>query len=129
MSDDDDDAIWPAAVSDPTLAVVEGEPEPTLVPPGARLGLTSSVGALWRAHRALEAEARGDDDSAADSGSSLRGDRGDSPLHHRPAHPCTIAPFTPAPARALAAAIVVVQCPDLLAVTRILQSRVTGCLV
>ena len=32
------------------------------------------------------------------SRASLRGDRGDSPLHHRPAHPCTIAPFTPAPA-------------------------------
>ena len=33
------------------------------------------------------------------SRASLRGDRGDSPLHHRPAHPCIIAVFTPASAR------------------------------
>ena len=38
--------------------------------------------------------------AGAVSGSRLRGDRGDSPLHHRPAHPCIIAVFTPASARA-----------------------------
>jgi hypothetical protein len=59
------------------------------------------------------------------SRASLRGDRGDSPLHHRPAHPCIIAVFTPAsalPARASPAHDAV---PGLPSVTRILQSRVT----
>jgi hypothetical protein len=47
------------------------------------------------------------------SRASLRGDRGDSPLHHRPAHPCTIAQFTPAPARCQRRARrCAMQCPD-----------------
>ncbi len=48
------------------------------------------------------------------SGSRLRGDRGDSPLHHRPAHPCIIAVFTPASARCQRARASrhAMQCPD-----------------